>query len=97
MIVESPVVEVEVPVPRFTTTCSPIVELRQYTLHPNRRDVLISLFEREFLDTQAEAGIAVLGQFRDLDADDRFVWLRGFQDMERVMAVRPHGCKGLTA
>jgi quinol monooxygenase YgiN len=62
---------------------SPIVELRQYTLHPGRRDALIDLFEREFLDTQAEAGIAVLGQFRDLDAADRFVWLRGFQDMER--------------
>jgi hypothetical protein len=53
---------------------SPIVELRQYTLHPGQRDTLIELFEREFLDTQAEAGIAVLGQFRDLDADDRFVW-----------------------
>jgi len=62
---------------------SPIVELRQYTLHPGRRDTLIDLFEREFLDTQAQAGISVLGQFRDLDAADRFVWLRGFEDMER--------------
>ncbi|UHQ20470.1 NIPSNAP family protein [Lysobacter sp. KIS68-7] len=61
---------------------SPIVELRQYTLHPGRRDTLIDLFEREFLDTQAEAGISVLGQFRDLDAPDRFVWLRGFEDMD---------------
>ena len=62
---------------------SPIVELRQYTLHPGRRDTLIELFEREFLDTQAQTGISVLGQFRDLDAADRFVWLRGFEDMER--------------
>ncbi|NUS60945.1 MAG: NIPSNAP family protein [Lysobacter sp.] len=59
----------------------PVVELRQYTLHPNQRDVLVSLFEREFLETQEAAGIRVLGQFRDLDAPDRFVWLRGFPDM----------------
>jgi hypothetical protein len=67
--------------PRIETTASPIVELRQYTLQPNQRDVLIALFEREFLDTQEATGIRVLGQFRDLDAPDRFVWLRGFPDM----------------
>lgn len=60
---------------------SPIVELRQYTLHPGRRDELIELFDREFVETQEAAGMTVLGQFRDLDAPDRFVWLRGFDDM----------------
>ena len=59
----------------------PVVELRQYTLHPGRRDVLIDLFDREFVETQEAVGIAVLGQFRDLDDPDRFVWLRGFHDM----------------
>lgn len=59
----------------------PIVELRQYTLHPGQREVLIDLFDREFVETQEEAGMAVIGQFRDLDDPDRFVWLRGFQDM----------------
>lgn len=58
-----------------------IVELRQYTLHPGRRDELIALFEREFVHTQEAAGIAVMGTFRDLDGPDRFVWLRGFADM----------------
>lgn len=61
----------------------PIVELRQYELHPGQRDVLINLFEREFVETQEAAGMAVLGQFRDLDNPDRFVWLRGFHDMPR--------------
>jgi quinol monooxygenase YgiN len=60
-----------------------IVELRQYTLHPGRRDALIALFEREFVDTQQAAGITLIGLFRDLDDPDRFVWLRGFQDMEQ--------------
>ena len=59
----------------------PIVELRQYTLHPGRRDELIGLFDTEFVETQEAAGIAVLGQFRDLRDPDRFVWLRGFTDM----------------
>jgi len=59
-----------------------IVELRQYTLHPGRRDDLIGLFERELIEPQERAGMAVVGQFRDLDDPDRFVWLRGFPDME---------------
>lgn len=58
-----------------------IVELRRYTLREGRRDELIDLFDREFVETQEELGMAVLGQFRDLDRPDQFVWLRGFPDM----------------
>jgi hypothetical protein len=61
--------------------CCPVVELRQYTLHPGKRDVLIHLFDREFIEPQEATGIKVIGQFRDLDNPDRFVWLRGFPDM----------------
>ena len=65
----------------MTKACCPIVELRQYTLHPGKRDVLIELFDREFVETQEAVGMKIIGQFRDLDKPDRFVWLRGFQDM----------------
>jgi hypothetical protein len=58
-----------------------VFELRQYTLRPGRRDDLIDLFDRELVETQEAVGAQVLGQFRDLDDDDRFVWLRGFADM----------------
>jgi hypothetical protein len=61
--------------------CCPIVELRQYTLHAGRRDELIDLFEREFIESQEALGIRVIGQFRDLGDANRFVWLRGFPDM----------------
>jgi quinol monooxygenase YgiN len=64
-----------------SATCCPIVELRQYTLHPGQRDVLIDLFDREFIETQEAEGMRILGQFRDLDNPNRFVWLRGFSDM----------------
>src|SRR5438105_15955772 len=65
----------------MTELCCPIVELRQYTLHPGKRDILIDLFDREFIEPQEAVGIKVIGQFRDLDRPDRFVWLRGFRDM----------------
>jgi hypothetical protein len=60
----------------------PVVELRQYILHPGRRDALINLFDREFVETQEAVGLGVIGQFRDLDDADRFAWLRGFADMD---------------
>ena len=58
-----------------------VVELRQYTLHAQRRDALIDLFDREFVESQEAEGMSVMGQFRDVDDRDRFVWLRGFADM----------------
>ena len=57
------------------------VELRRYALHPDQREALIELFDREFVETQEAAGMEILGQFRDLDDPDSFVWLRGFSDM----------------
>ena len=52
-----------------------------YTLNPRRRDDLVRLFEREFVESQEAVGIQLLGQFYDLDDPDRLVWLRGFHDM----------------
>jgi hypothetical protein len=58
-----------------------VFELRQYTLYGGRRDTLISLFEKNFIESQDAVGAHVIGTFRDLDDPDRFVWLRGFRDM----------------
>jgi NIPSNAP len=63
-----------------------VIELRQYALRPGRFDPFVQLFEREFIEPQEAAGMRVIGQFRDLDAADRFVWLRGFADT----AARAH-------
>src|SRR6266481_4770439 len=60
--------------------CS-VVELRQYTLHGGTREQLIQLFEDEFIESQEALGIRVIGPFRDLEDPNRFVWLRGFPDM----------------
>jgi hypothetical protein len=58
-----------------------VFELRQYTLHPGRRDELIELFDAHLVESQEEVGMHVLGQFRDVDRADRFVWFRGYPDM----------------
>jgi hypothetical protein len=61
---------------------APVVELRQYTLRPGRRDELVALFELRLLDPQVDEGMTIGGLFRDLDDPRRFVWQRGFTDME---------------
>jgi len=61
---------------------SPVVELRQYTLKNGRRETLIDIFDSQFIEGQEDAGMTIIGQFRDLDRPDMFVWLRGFGDME---------------
>jgi quinol monooxygenase YgiN len=62
--------------------CCPIVELRHYSLCPGKRETLIALFDHEFVETQEEAGIRLIAQFRDMDRPDAFTWLRGFVDMQ---------------
>jgi quinol monooxygenase YgiN len=63
--------------------CCPIVELRQYTMVPGKRDELIGLFEDRFIESQEAAGIRIAATFRDLGDPDRFVWVRGFEDMRQ--------------
>jgi hypothetical protein len=64
-----------------------IVELRRYLLHPGRRDELIELFDAELVEPQEADGMQVVGQFRDLDRPDAFVWLRAFPTMRARRAA----------
>jgi quinol monooxygenase YgiN len=59
-----------------------LFELRQYTLHPGQRDILVDVFDDNFVEGQEATGMRIIGQYRDLDDPDRFVWLRSFSDME---------------
>lgn len=59
----------------------PLIELRQYKIVSGQRDRFIALFEREFIETQEALGMQLVGQFRDLDDPNRFVWIRAFKDM----------------
>lgn len=59
----------------------PVIELRQYKMVRGKRDEFISLFEREFVDSQEKLGIRLVGQFQDMDDPDRYTWIREFPTM----------------
>lgn len=58
-----------------------VVELRRYRVRPGQREALIALFDSRFIEPQQAQGMVVIGQFREADAPERFIWLRGFADM----------------
>jgi len=59
----------------------PIYELRQYKIAKGQRERFMRLFDEAFVDSQEAVGMRLYGQFADLDDQDRFVWIRGFDDM----------------
>lgn len=64
-----------------------VVELRNYITQPGQRDLLIDIFERRFIEPQEKLGASVLGSFRNLDDPNRYVWLRGFANLEARFAA----------
>ncbi len=58
-----------------------VLELRQYKIVPGRRDEMIDVFERWFVESQEADGMRLVGQFRDWDDPNRFTWIRSFPDM----------------
>jgi len=66
-----------------------VLDLRQYTLKPGRRDALIDIFDSHFVDGQEKVGMHIVGQFRDLDDPDRFVWMRAFDSIDARAEALP--------
>jgi len=58
-----------------------VLELRQYKIFPGRRDDMVAVFDRFFVESQEALGMRIVGQFRDLDDSNRFTWIRTFPDM----------------
>ncbi len=58
-----------------------LVEIRVYSVQPGMREEFIRFFENTLQD-QAEAGIRVPGQFRSLDDENTFVWMRAFRNQK---------------
>src|SRR5687767_15285942 len=51
--------------------CCAVMELRQYVTKPGRRDDLIALVDRHFLEGQEAHAMRIVGQFRNPQAPDR--------------------------
>lgn len=59
-----------------------VIELRNYLLKPGMRESFTDYFEDRFVESQDTLGGYVFGQFRIQGEDDKFFWIRGFEDME---------------
>jgi len=57
-----------------------IIEVRIYKLHPGLRERFIAFFEEKALPAQEQFGIHILGQFRSMEEENTFVWLRAFEN-----------------
>src|SRR5262245_7450404 len=59
-----------------------VIELRNYRLAPGKTRDFVRYSEEHFLRSQRDEGMHPLGQFEVVGEPDRFVWIRGFRDME---------------
>ena len=67
-----------------------VIELRNYLLAESATADFIRYFEAHFLFSQRDEGMEPLGQFAVVGEPNRFVWIRGFDDM----AARFRGLNG---
>lgn len=58
-----------------------VIELRDYLIRDGATHDFIHYFEEQFLFSQRDEGMHVLGQFEVVCAPSRFVWVRGFASM----------------
>ena len=66
-----------------------VIELRNYLLKPGTRQKFTDYFDSHFIEPQQVLGGYVLGQFRIKGEDDKFFWIRGFEDMQtRLRCLR---------
>ena len=66
-----------------------VIELRNYLLKPGERDRFIKYFKDHFTKSQNAMGAYTPGQFRIKDEDDRFFWIRGFENMKERSKFLP--------
>lgn len=58
-----------------------VVELRRYDIAPGQRDRFVRYFDTYFPEAFEQLDCMVFGQFEDRAAPTRFVWLRGYRDI----------------
>ncbi|MGH8212664.1 MAG: hypothetical protein ACREPP_05475 [Rhodanobacteraceae bacterium] len=59
----------------------PVVELRRYDIAPGQRDRFVRYFDSYFPEAFEQLDCIVFGQFEDRAAPTKFVWLRGYHDI----------------
>ncbi len=59
----------------------PVIELRRYDIAPGQRDRFVRYFDAYFPEAFEQLDCMVFGQFEDRAAETKFVWLRGYRDI----------------
>jgi len=71
-----------------------VLEVRNYLLKPNLADAFSDFFHTKFVEPMQKLGGYTLGEFKIENSNDRFVWLRGFKDMNtRVKFLNDFYCE----
>jgi hypothetical protein len=60
----------------------PLVELRQYRMHPGQRDNWVRFMNEVIVPFQKSKGMKVLGMWVAEEDPDLFVWMREFESEE---------------
>ncbi len=71
-----------IPLPAPHGASNGVLEIRIYRIRQGKRDAFAEFFSTKTIAPQEAVGMQVLGQFKDLENDDCFVWLRGFPDLQ---------------
>ncbi len=62
-----------------------LIELREYTVYPGKRDEWVKMMEEEIIPFQIKNGVVVLGSFVCDDQENIYVWIRRFEsEADRV-------------
>lgn len=60
----------------------PVVELRRYDIAPGQRERFVRYFDAYFPEAFEQLDCMVFGQFEDRAAPTKFVWLRGYRNID---------------
>lgn len=60
-----------------------VIELRNYLIRANEADSFNNYFSNHFLIPMQEMGVSVLGKYKIKNNENRFVWLRGYENMQQ--------------
>lgn len=66
-----------------------VIELRNYLLKQGKRDEFIQYFKDHFVESQNEMGVYTPGLFRIKNEENRFFWIRGFDNMQQRSSFLP--------
>ena len=66
-----------------------VIELRNYLLKQGKRDEFIQYFKKHFVQSQNEIGAYTPGLFSIKDEENRFFWIRGFDNMRERSRFLP--------